>query len=215
MKSTLTTIHGFAGCITVAIFALSLVGSAMAQDSVRGTPPEINLKGEDQRRQIQQGRLRKAELDALAESENEKLVQAVIVKMKEDFASIQVLRNDIARNLVAHKPLNYNLISTQTEGIHKHASRLNVYMLAKVPDYKEPDDTAELKPEGMVAALVKLCKLVDSFTENPVLKYAGSLDVREISKIKADKARADGDLLAIIKLSERIKKQSDNLKAQQ
>jgi hypothetical protein len=197
------------------IFVLSLVGSAMAQDLPRGTPPNINLKAEDQGRQIQEGRLRRAELDALAESENEKLVRAVIVKMKEDFVSIQLLRNDIARNLVAHKPMDYNLISAQTEGIHKHATRLNVYMLAKPREDQETDDIAELNREGMFAALVKLCKLVDSFTENPALKYAGSLDVKEISKIKANKARADGDLLSIIKLSERIKKQSDNLKAQQ
>jgi len=215
MKPKLTTIHGFAGCVTAIIFALSLVGSAVAQDAIRGTPPNINLKAEDQGRQMQESRLRRAELDALAESENEKLVRAVIVKMKEDFVSIQLLRNDIARNLVARKPLDYSLISTQTEGIHKHASRLNVYMLAKVPDSRDTDEAAELQPEGMFAALVKLCKLVDSFTENPVLKYAGSLDVKEISKIKADKARADGDLLSIIKLSERIKKQSDNLKTQQ
>ena len=59
---------------------------------------------------------------------------------------------------------------------------------------------------------MKLCKLVDSFTENPALKNAATVDAKEIDKVKENKARADQDLLAIIKLSERIKKKSDSLK---
>jgi hypothetical protein len=159
--------------------------------------------------------MRTAELDAFAESENEKLVQAAIANMKEDFTRIQVLRNDIARSLVAHKPLDYNLISEQTGQIHKRASRLNVYMLARLSDNdsEETDKETELKGEEMIGALVKLCKLVDRFTENPALKGAGVQDVKEIEKIKDDKARADNDLLAIIRLSEIIKKKSDSLRA--
>jgi hypothetical protein len=64
----------------------------------------------------------------------------------------------------------------------------------------------------LISALVKLCKLVDSFTENPALKNAATVDAKEIDKVKENKARADQDLLAIIKLSERIKKKSDSLK---
>jgi hypothetical protein len=214
MKSRLTTIHRFAGCATAVFFTLSLVGSALAQGP-RESRPNINLRAEDQKRQLQEGRLRTAEWDALGESENEKLVQAALVKMKEDFARIQVLRNDIARNLVSHKPLDYNLISAQTGEIHKHASRLNIYILAHFADTDGTHESAELKREEMVSALVKLCKLVDSFTENPALKHAGSVDVKEIEKVKDEKARADKDLLAIITLSQAIKKRSDNLKAQQ
>ena len=41
------------------------------------------------------------EVDAGTEEKNRKLVQSAIANMKEDFARIQVLRNDVARNLVA------------------------------------------------------------------------------------------------------------------
>jgi len=37
--------------------------------------------------------------------------------------------------------------------------------------------------------------------------------VKDVEKARAEKARADEDLLAIIKLSESIKKTSDSLKA--
>jgi hypothetical protein len=219
MKSILTSIHRFADCATAAVFALSLVGSALAQGSSTSAPPgaglpsNINPRAEDRGRQLQERQLRSAELDAVAEPENQKLVRAAIVNMKEDFARIQVLRNDIARNLVAHKPLEYKLISEQTGEIHRRAGRLNVYMLAQVSDNdKQSNEIVKLQTEDMIAALVKLCKLVDSFTENPSLKNAGSIDVKQIEKAKEDKARADKDILAIIKLSENIKKKSDSLK---
>src|SRR5204863_225593 len=83
-----------------------------------------------------------------------KLVQVAIVHMKEDFTRIQVLRNDIARNLVAHNPLDYNLISEQTGEIHRRAARLNVYMLAHAPNDSESNTPVELQNEEMIAELV-------------------------------------------------------------
>jgi hypothetical protein len=156
--------------------------------------------------------MRSAEMEAAAEAENQKHIQEAIANMKQDFTRIQVLRNDIARNLVAHKPLDYNLITEQTSDINKRAHRLNVYMLARVPEDKEQNNAADLTSEKMIDALVKLCKLIDSFTENPALKNAATVDAKDIEKTKQDKARADKDLLAIIKLSETIQKRSDSLK---
>ena len=132
--------------------------------------------------------------------------------MKEDFSRIQLLRNDIARNLVARKPLDYVLVAEQTGEINKRANELNTYMMAR-SDEKAPDKPSDLKSDEMVGALVRLCKLIDSFTENPSLKNAATLDVKEVDKAKELKARADKDLLAIINLSESIKKTSDSLKA--
>jgi len=45
-------------------------------------------------------------VDAGTEEKNQKLLQTAIANMKEDFTRIQVLRNDIARNLIARKPLD-------------------------------------------------------------------------------------------------------------
>jgi hypothetical protein len=151
-------------------------------------------------------------MEAGEEAENQKRILAAIANMKQDFARIQVLRNDIARNLIAHKPLDYSVVTDQSGEINKRAQRLNSYMLAHPPDSKEPETAADFKNEEMVGALVKLCKLIDSFTENPALKSAATIDAEQTEKAREDKAKADADLLAIIKLSETIQKQAGELK---
>src|SRR4029077_14823489 len=108
-----------------AIVLLCLAGTIMAQGKPAGAgpPPNNNPNLDDRARQVDEGRLRSAEADIGNDEKNQKLVQAAIVNMKEDFSRIQVLRNDIARNLVAHKPLDYSLVSEQTAEINKRASR--------------------------------------------------------------------------------------------
>lgn len=194
------------------LFSLCLAATTLAQGKPAGAgpPPNNNPNVGDRIRQIDEGRLRGAETNAGLEEENQKRVQAAIVNMKDDFKRIQVLRNDIARNLVAGKPLEYKLVAEQTAEINKRSSRLNIYMQARVPDEEKPT-LAELKTEEMVGALVRLCKLIDSFTENPALKSAATLDSKEAAKSRENKANADRDLLAIIKLSASIQKKSGSL----
>lgn len=197
------------------LFVCCLCGSVAGQGGAppgSGPPPVINPRAEDRSRQLAEGRLRSAEIDAANESEKERLVHAAIANMREDFARIQVVRNDIARNLIAHKPLDYRLIEDQTGEIHKRAARLNVYIMAQGSGTKEQPATTDLKPEELVGALVKLCKLVDSFTENPALKNAATIDVHNVDKAKEEKAKADKDLLDIIKLSENLRKRSEELR---
>ncbi len=203
--------------LVVGVFSLCLAGTTMAQGKPAGAgpPPNNNPNLDDRIRQVDEGRLRSAEMDVGTEEKNQKLLQAAIANMKEDFGRIQVLRNDIARNLVARKPLDYKLVSEQTTEINKRASRLNVYMRARAAEDENQDNSPERKSEEMIGALVRLCKLIDSFTENPVLKNAATVDAHEIAKAKADKAHADRDLLAIIKLSASIQKKSENLRTPQ
>ncbi len=200
-----------AGFLVVGVFSLCLTGTTMAQNPAgAGPPPNNNPNLDDRIRQIDEGRLRGAETNVSLEEENQKRLQAAIVNMKDDYKRIQVLRNDIARNLVARKPIEYKLVAEQTAEINKRASRLNVYMQARVPEEQKLSTTDELKNEEMVGALVKLCKLIDSFTENPALKNAATIDSKEIAKAKENRANADRDLLAIIKLSASIQKKSEN-----
>ena len=200
-----------AGFLVVGVFSLCLTGTTMAQKPAgAGPPPNNNPNLDDRIRQIDEGRLRGAETNVSLEEENQKRLQAAIVNMKDDYKRIQVLRNDIARNLVARKPIEYKLVAEQTAEINKRASRLNVYMQARVPEEQKLSTADELKNEEMVGALVKLCKLIDSFTENPALKNAATIDSKEIAKAKENRANADRDLLAIIKLSASIQKKSEN-----
>ncbi|HVQ39919.1 MAG TPA: hypothetical protein VMS31_20430 [Pyrinomonadaceae bacterium] len=219
MKSRMISLNRLAGCFTAG-FTLALAITTFPQGRApsgppagAGPPPNINPKRGEMVRQVKEARLRSLDMESSAEAENQQHIQAAIINMKEDFARIQVLRNDIARNLVARKPLDYNLVTEQTAEINRRAHRLNVYMLAHAPEDKEQDSSSEgTKDQEMTKALVKLCKLIDSFTENPALKHAERIDSKDIEKVKTDKARADKDLLAILKLSESIHKTSDGLR---
>ena len=216
MKSRMISVSEVAGCLAAGIFALSLATPSFGQGTAppgAGPPPIISIKREEHVRRASEAKLRSAEMEASAEAENQRHIQAAITNMKQDFTRIQVLRNEIARNLVAHKPLDYNLITEQTAEINKRAHRLNVYMLAHAPEDKEQKIPSDLKSEEMIDALVRLCKLIDSFTENPALKNAAMVDAKTVEKAKEDKARADADLLAIMKLSESLHKKSDSLRA--
>lgn len=209
-------VEKLAGFLVVGMFSLCLAGTTLAQRPAGvGPPPNNNPNIGDRQRQVDEGRLRTAELDAGTDDANQKRLQAAILNVKEDFTRIQVLRNDIAGRLVAGKPLDYKLISEQTAEINKRSSRLNVYMRAQVRDDEKQNDLPELKSEEMIDALVTLCKLIDSFTENPALKNAATIDSKENAKARENKANADRDLLAIIKLSGRLQKKSENLKVSQ
>ncbi len=217
MKSRAITLKELTSWLTAGIFVVSIAVHVSAQGAGgappgAGPPPITSIKREEQSRQASEARLRSAEMDAGEAAENQKRVLAAIANMKQDFTRIQVLRNDIARNLVAKKPLDYSLITDQTGEIGKRAHRLNVYMLAHAPEDKEQSNAAEFTNEEMIGSLVKLCKLIDSFTENPALKNAATINAKDTEQAKKDKAKADADLLAIIKLSESIHKKSDNLK---
>jgi len=207
--------------IVAALFSLCLTNSTLAQGTPGGPPPGAgppvnkNPNLDDRARQVDQSRLRSAEMDAGTDVEKEKRLQAAIANMKEDFTRIQVLRNDIARSLIAGKPLDYKLISEQTAEINKRTNRLNVYMRARAAEDDKEKNSVELKSEEMIGALVKLCKLIDSFTENPALKNAAIIDSKEIAKARENKANADRDLLAIIKLSASLQKKSENLRMSQ
>src|SRR5438477_8276755 len=97
--------------VVAGIFSLCLASSSFAQRAPAGPPPGAgpppnnNPNLEDRSRQVTESRLRSAEMDVGVEEANQKRLQSAILNMKQDFARIQVLRNDIARNLIAHKPL--------------------------------------------------------------------------------------------------------------
>ena len=125
MNYRIVKLKKLAGFLVAGGFGLCLTSAALAQRNPTGPPagagppPNNNPNLQDRARQVDEGRLRSTEVDAGTEEKNQKLLQAAIANMKEDFTRIQVLRNDIARNLVARKPLDYKLVSEQTAEINK------------------------------------------------------------------------------------------------
>ena len=150
------------------------------------------------------------ELETASAAEDHGRVDATVKTLKEDFSRIQVVRNDIARDLVARKPLDYKLVMHQTLEINKRSRELKSYLMFRGTVEKKDGET--LTSDEMVGALVRLCKLIDRFTENPVLKSAAIVDVNDVENLKEHRTQAERDLLRIIKLSEIIQFETARMK---
>lgn len=150
--------------------------------------------------------LRTVETKAAIEKIDERRLEADIEKVKEDFKRIQIVRNEMVRNLLAKKPFDYNLISTETEEIRRRAERLKKFLMPPVSegDKEEVKNQIEFDKAQIEEALVRLCNTIANFVDNPVLKTPGRVDVEEST-------RAGGDLLSIIELSNNIKRSAEKL----
>lgn len=194
-------------CLWWAILSLAIISNAtLAQSGPppgSGMPANNNPKIETRGRELREGQLRQAEREAFEKKENDKRIESAILQVKEDFSRIQIIRNEIAQRLVAKKPLDYRLIADQTGEIKKRANRLKTFMLPDPGDEKETGKKklSDLDTANLIGPLVKLCKLIDAFVENPAIKNAGTIDAQQLEKVRMDKAKADQDLLYIIELS--------------
>ncbi len=180
--------RGWRELLIAGTFSLCLTASAQSQSNPSGPPPGAgpplikNPNLDDRSRQVSESELRNAGIEPETAEEKEKRLQNAIANMKEDFTRIQVLRNDIARGLVARKPLDYTLVADQTGEINKRSNRLNLYLHAHPPADDKENKTSDSAADEMIHSLVTLCKLIDSFTENPALKDLGVVDTKDVDK---------------------------------
>lgn len=193
-----------------AIISLLLVGvgAALAQGAPggAGAPAVIDPKGETHGQMNREAALRSAEIRGVGRIDQRHLA-AAIDQTKQDFKRIQIIRNDVVDYLVAKKPLDYKLISEQATEINKRANRLKSFMMPSAPTEKEKDAAkpTEYDGEQIKGALVKLCNAIYSFTVNPMFKDPGTVDLQKA-------ASAGGDLIAIIELSDNVRRSADLLK---
>jgi len=193
---------------SLAAFLLLLAtGAVRAQPPGQGAPPIKDPKFETLERQNREATLRSAELGAGVEKIDQQRIQAAIEHIKEDFRRLQVIRNEMVHNLLAGKPFDYKLVSGQVEETNKRAARLKTYLVPTTPAGSKESDKkqVEFNSSELKGALVRLCNLIFSFIENPVLKNPSTNDVQQATK-------AASDLTNIIDLSDNIKRSADKLK---
>jgi hypothetical protein len=199
------SIRNIIWCLVVtASFLILMASTALAQQPTPGTNPS-DVRLEERERQNREMQLRSAGGMGVAATElDQQRLNASIEQVKQDFKRIQVIRNEMVDYLLAKKPLDYKYISEQTGEINKRTTRLKTFLMQPTPDEKEKGqkNQAELNNDEMKGALVKLCNLIYSFTENPVLKNPGTVDVQQ-------SAKAGRDLLSIIEISSAIKKTAE------
>jgi hypothetical protein len=85
---------------------------------------------------------------------------------------------------------------------------LKTNLLPKVEEAKTgaPKGPAEFDQTGMKGALVRLCKMIDRFVENPSLKNPDLADAQQT-------VQAGRDLLTIMELSGNVKRSAEKLKS--
>lgn len=189
----------------VCVFTLA-INSAQAQQT--GPPPPGNRDpfAEVRERQQREAQLRSAEMMGGVKKLDRRSAEAAAEQMREDFKSIQLLRNKLVRHLLSDKPFDYKFIATETEEINKRANRLKTHLLREVPEgeKKGQEKQVEITDAQMKDALLTMVKRIDSFTENPVFKVPEVVDVQQ-------SAKANRDLRHVILLSDGIRKTAERL----
>src|SRR4051794_22296447 len=110
------------GCWLAAIsWLLVMANTSLALQGSRPGPPPggPNMKDQMQRQEMRETMLRNTNLGGDPEKRDQKRIDAAIAQVQQDFKQLQVVRNQMVRNLVAHKPLDYKLITDEAAEINK------------------------------------------------------------------------------------------------
>ena len=209
MKNFATRFQRVAGRHACAAVFVMLAAAAAAQaqppsPDAGGRPGVINPKSDTDARTNREAMLRSAEIGTSGGRMTPQQLAAAIEQTRNDFKRIQLVRNDLVDLLVSKKPFDYKQLAGQAEEINKRAHRLKSFLMRPPPERtageKEPDapppptyDEAALR-----GALVKLCNTIHSFTGNPMFKNPEVVEAQQ-------PAKAGGELLNIISLSESVK----------
>ena len=177
----------------------------------RPTAPASELRdpnAEARERQQREAQLRSAELLQPASKSTAPTIP--LKQMAEDFKQIQILRNNVVRHLLSEKPLDYKFIANETEEINKRAGRLAEHLDRDTTPTEKKEESAqtEVADDKVKDALIRMCKHIDSFTENPSFKTPDVYDVKQAE-------RARHDLQDVVKLSDGILKTAERLKKTQ
>ncbi|HVF89009.1 MAG TPA: hypothetical protein VNH22_03005 [Blastocatellia bacterium] len=210
MRNQRTRLTHSARSLAAAVFwsiAMASASLALQSGTPMGPPPGgPNLKAETRNRELRESVLRNMDLGPAGEKRNQKRIDEAVEQVRQDFRQIQIVRNELVRNLLAEKPLDFKVISNRVGEINKLAGRLKIYLLPPTPEDKDKakKNPVELNDGEIKGALIQLCNQIVRFTDNPVLKAPGTVDVEQSSK-------AGGDLLGIIELSNNIKRSAERL----
>jgi len=136
-----------------------------------------------------------------------KEIEAITAQVKQDFERILTLHNEIVRVISTDKALEHDFVSSATAEIKKRASRLQTALaLDKLEDSEQNQHKLKaLNDAQLKDALISLCKEIESFVTNPVIKTPGTVDIQQL-------ARARRDLEGVIELGDSINKSAERLK---
>lgn len=134
---------------------------------------------------------------------NERIQQAV-EELQEDFTRLQMLNLEFVKSINTPK-LDYKFIATSAAEINKRADRLKDNLDLPDPNGVKSEAAASASTElEMKKSMLRLGKLIYSFTHNPFFK--------EASVVNDNAVQARRELDEIIDVSKQIKVDSEKLK---
>jgi len=205
-----TAVRRAAGAALVVMFAAA---GAAAQGPPSGAraPGVTNPRSDTTTHITRETQLRGAELPASVKQMSQQQLAAAIEQTRNDFKRIQLVRNELVDLLVSKRPFDYKQLSGQAEEINKRALRLKSFLMKPPPEPEKTDEPKPLAPAppeydeaALRSALVRLCNTVHSFTGNPMFKNPDVIDAQQ-------PAKAGGELLVIIELSEHVKRNAERM----
>jgi len=136
-----------------------------------------------------------------------KQLQKLMAEVQQDFERILTLHNEIVRVITAEDVPPVSFVSDATAEIRKRAIHLQTILPFEKPDSNEHtrDKRKQFNSEQLKAALVMLCKHIESFVTNPVIKNPGTVDAGQ-------SAKARSDLADLIDLGDSINKSAKKIK---
>lgn len=143
---------------------------------------------------------------------NEREKRSIFERINNNFKSIQVLNNDVRRNIIATNNFDYQRIAAIVEEINKRAKDLKLYLtLPPSPPASGKQSNQQAQKQDLPgdrqlkALLLSLDQTINSFVTNPMFKNPQLNDVRQ-------QTRAGQDLGRIIELSGSINQTAKRLR---
>jgi hypothetical protein len=127
-------------------------------------------------------------------------------QIREDFLRLQVVNNDLMREVSGGGQFDFKLVAKSASEIKKRAERLklNLALPEAAEGEKVPASPLPADPEQLRVALSRL--------DGIILRFTNALHAKGVRRFDAQSAaRLRLDLEAIIGLSERVKKSSEKL----
>ena len=132
--------------------------------------------------------------------------QQALAQLQKDFTRLQMLNRNLGRAAIGSSALDPKFVSKSVSEIKKRAERLNANLALPEPEASSEQPTTDsiASPKELKSAVLGLVKLVFRFVDNPFFKEASVVDTQLTTKARRD-------LEDIIKLSERLRRDTEKL----
>jgi|SRR5436190_9248166 len=191
--------------IVIGFATLSARGQINTPNQTRSRPDTVQR---EQQRQVEMQMIEQALTTEGQALRVKRYAPAVLDQIRGDFLQIQVTERQLTKAAAAPLDINLKLVGGLSGEIRKRSHRLKENLALPQPTTPEPlprANTVDISTEGLRLSATDLSNLIESFVSNPMFEHTKLFD----SKL-SDKAT--GDLDAIIRLSDELKRASEKLR---